>query len=170
MKKMIFVLLAVFLVCQCAFAENEAPEEAAKDLYSGIEMNVLMENLSDLYEIRETEDGYFLVNGEVLLAFYESGRLQAKARTFENVSDIAPIAQIPLSELSGYKQGMPVQEVISAFGAEGLEIMRINLADEDDAGLRRVLVWKTQENKVVQALFELDDNEWVLFAIAEVNQ
>jgi len=34
--------------------------------------------------------------------------------------------------------------------------------------LRRVLVWKTDENVVVQALFELDDNEWVLFAIAEV--
>ena len=63
---------------------------------------------------------------------------------------------------------MTIDDVTSAFGAEGLEIMKINLADEDDAGVRRVLVWKTEKNVVVQALFELDDNEWVLFAIAEV--
>ena len=46
--------------------------------------------------------------------------------------------------------------------------MKINLADEENAGVRRVLVWKTEAGNVVQALFELDDNEWVLFAIAEV--
>ena len=63
---------------------------------------------------------------------------------------------------------MTIDEVTEAFAAEGLEIMRINLADEENAGQRRVFVWKTNDGTVVQALFELDDNEWVLFAIAEV--
>ena len=168
MKKVICVLLCVLFVSVFACAEEATPAEAITGLYEQIEMSAVKEDLEAKFTLTETEDGYFLLEDEVLLAFYESGRLQAKTRRFENAADVAPAADIPLDAISKYKQGMTIEEVTEAFGAEGLEIMRINLADEEDAGLRRVLVWKTDENVVVQALFELDDNEWVLFAIAEV--
>lgn len=168
MKKAICVLLCTLFVSVFACAEEATPAEAANGLYEQIEMSAVREEIEKEFTLTETEDGYFLMENEVLLAFYESGRLYAKARQFENAADIAPIANIPLEKIAGYKQGMTIEEVTEAFGAEGLEIMEINLADEENAGLRRVLVWKTEENVVVQALFELDDNEWVLFAIAEV--
>lgn len=168
MKKIICVLVAVLLISVFACAEETTPAEAPDDLYSVIEMDAVKETLSGQYDMAETEGGYFLLENEVLLAFYESGRLYAKARVFESAADIAPTANIPFNKLSSYKQGMTIDEVTSAFGAEGFEIMKINLADEDNAGVRRVLVWKNEENAVVQALFELDDNKWVLFAIAEV--
>jgi hypothetical protein len=131
-------------------------------------MSALKEELDAAFALTETEDGYFLLENEVLLSFYESGRLEAKTRFFENAADVSPIANIPLDKIAKYKQGMTIDEVTEAFAAEGLEIMRINLADEENAGQRRVFVWKTNDGTVVQALFELDDNEWVLFAIAEV--
>lgn len=164
MKKPICIILVVFLLVITACAETAVPT----DVYDGISMSDRKAEIDAKYTFEETQDGYFLYEGEVLCAFYESGRLWAKARMFENAGDIAPIADIPLSKLSSYKQGMLLEEVEKAFGAQGLEIMRINLADEDDSGVRRVLVWKTGEGKVVQALFELDDNQWKLFAVAEV--
>ncbi len=168
MKKILLIML-VFCLGSCfSLAEEATPSDAPASVYEQIEMSAVKEEIDLLFEKEETEDGFFVYGGEALCAFYESGRLQAKARVFENVADLAPIANIPLDKISGYKQGMTIDDVTSAFGAEGLEIMKINLADEDDAGVRRVLVWKTEKNVVVQALFELDDNEWVLFAIAEV--
>ena len=164
MKKRFLALLAVLLMLPCAIAETDAPE----DLYAIIEMTAVKAELDERYDCIETEDGYFLYEGEVLCAFYESGRLQAKTRVFENVGDIAPVADLPIEKLSSYKQGMTLAEVTGAFGEEGLEIMKTNLADEENSGVRLVLVWKTENGDVVQALFELDDNEWVLFAIAEV--
>lgn len=167
MRKFLCILLAYLSVFCIAFSEETA-QDASVDLYEQIEMSAVKDELDQAFECVQTEDGYILYENEVLCAFYESGRLMAKARAFENAADIAPVAGVPLEKLSSYKQGMTIEEVTDAFGAEGLEIMKINLADEDDAGVRRVLVWKTEANVVVQALFELDDNEWVLFAIAEV--
>lgn len=168
MKKTLLIMLVFCLVSCFAQAEVATPSQAPTSVYDQIEMSAVKEEIDLLFEKEETEDGFFLYGGEVLCAFYESGRLQAKARVFENVADLAPTANIPLDKISGYKQGMTIDNVTSAFGAEGLEIMKINLADEENAGVRRVFVWKTEENVVVQALFELDDNEWKLFAIAEV--
>lgn len=169
MKKAFSVVLAILMMLLSAAAETEAVEgEKTEELYSLIEMSSLKTELDALYESAETDEGYFLFENEVLIAFYESGRLQAKIRVFENISDIAPVSNLPMDKLSSYKQGMTIDEVTEAFGKEGLEIMKINLADEDGAAVRRVLVWKTETGSIVQALFELDDNEWVLFAIAEV--
>lgn len=168
MKKIICVLLCALFISVFACAEETTPADAPIELYEQIEMSAVKEELEVEFTLTETEDSYFLLENEVLLAFYESGRLQAKARFFENAADVAPAANIPLDKIAKYKQGMTIEKVTKAFGTEGLEIMKINLADEENAGLRRVLVWKTNENAVVQALFELDDNDWVLFAIAEV--
>lgn len=168
MKKIMGVLLLVLLISVFACAEEATPAEAPEDLYDAIEMSDTREMLEARFELNETEDGYFILENQVLLAFFEGGRLQAKARVFENAGEIAPAAAVPLDKLPSYKQGKPIDEVTEAFGAEGFEIMKINLADEDNAGLRRVLVWKSETGAVVQALFELDDNRWVLFAIAEV--
>ncbi len=168
MKKILSVVLALLICLLPAMAETALNDQAQEDLYEQIEMGFTKAELDEKYKCAETEDGYFLYEGKVLCAFYESGRLQAKARAFENAGEIAPTANIPLTKLSSYKQGMSIEKVTEAFGVEGLEIMKINLADEEDAGVRRVLVWKTEAGNVVQALFELDDNEWVLFAIAEV--
>ncbi len=168
MKKIICAVLFVLLVSVFACAEEATPAEAPAGLYDAIGMDAVKETLDGQYEMVGTEDGYYLLENEVLLAFYDSGRIYAKARVFESAADVAPTANLPLDKLSSYKQGMTIDEVTSAFGAEGLEIMKINLADEENAGVRRVLVWKTEADVVVQALFELDDNEWVLFAIAEV--
>lgn len=170
MKKLLAALLAMFICLLPAIAETMQTDSEIKDLYELIEMSFTKAELDEIYECAETEEGYFLYENEILCAFYESGRLQAKVRAFESAGDIAPVASISLNKLSSYKQGMTIEKVIEAFGNEGLEIMKINLADEENAGVRRVLVWKTEAGNVVQALFELDDNEWVLFAIAEVKQ
>jgi len=168
MKRVISVFLAFLIMMLPAVAEQATNSEAMEEIYDRIEMSKTKAELDDAFECAETEDGYFLYENSVLCAFYESGRLQAKTRVFESICDAAPVADIPLSKLSSYKQGMTIDEVTEAFGAEGLEIMRINLADEENAGQRRVLAWQTDAGIAVQALFELDDNEWVLFAIAEV--
>lgn len=168
MKKWICMILIWMLAALTACAETASPFEAPADLYESIPMSAWKTELDKRHAFEETQDGYFLYDGGVLCAFYESGRLWAKARAFDSAEEIAPEADIPLEKLSSYKQGMLISEVENAFGAPGLEIMKINLADEDDSGVRRVLVWKTEEGNVVQALFELDDNEWKLFAIAEV--
>lgn len=168
MKKLLASLLVMLIGLLPAMAETALNDSETSDLYEQIEMTFTKAELDEKYDCTENEDGYFLYENEILCAFYESGRIQAKARAFENAGDIAPVANIPLDRLSSYKQGMTIEKVTEAFGAEGLEIMKINLADEENAGVRRVLVWKTEAGNVVQALFELDDNEWVLFAIAEV--
>ena len=168
MKKLLAALLAMFICLLPAISETAQTDSEIKDLYEQIEMSFTKAELDEKYGCIETEEGYFLYENEILCAFYESGRLQAKSRAFENAGEIAPTANIPLTKLSSYKQGMTIEKVTEAFGCEGLEIMKINLADEENAGVRRVLVWKTEAGNVVQALFELDDNEWVLFAIAEV--
>ena len=56
---------------------------------------------------------------------------------------------------------------IDELGA-GTELMRMNLSDEDDAGLRKLLAWKNPSGGVLEALFEQDDGEWILFAIGEI--
>ena len=116
-----------------------------------------------------TQEGeYLLFSGEVLLAFYESGRLKAKAMAFEDVRDIAPAASLPMEKIKKLKQGTEIDKVQAMIGAEGLEIMRMNLSDEDSSGVRRVLAWKDDDGEAVEMLFELDDNEWVLFAVVEI--
>lgn len=167
MKKILACILSFLFLIVPALSENASPEEVGSDLYDRIEMSARKDELDLKYACTETEENYFLYENEVMCVFYESGRLQAKLRAFESVLDVAPVADIPLDKLPSYKQGMKIDEVTGAFGCEGFEIMKINLADEDDAGVRRVLVWKTETGVHVQALFELDDNEWVLFAIAE---
>jgi len=113
------------------------------------------------------EGDYVIFSGEAACAFYESGRLRAKAVVFDAITDIAPTAEIPLDNLRKLRQGAHIDEITTLFGCEGLEIMKINLSDEEESGVRRVLAWQTEEKISVQALFELDDGEWVLFAIVE---
>ena len=168
MKRMVLLVL-VMLVYLAASGENAATPSEAVSAYDRIEMSMTKDEIAHLFDGVYDQDGEYIVfGGEVMCVFFESGRLQAKAKVFEDARDIAPVCAIPVKELSSYKQGMLISEVAEAFGSEGIEIMKINLADEDNAGVRRVFVWKTETNDCVQALFELDDNMWKLFAIAEV--
>ena len=162
MKKFVFIMLVLVLTMCAAFSE-----ETFLKAYERVEMNFTYEEISKLFGKCEEQDGFFLFEDEVLCVFYESGRLQAKARVFDDLALLAPVAEYSSESLKKLKQGTSIEEVTEIFSVEGLEIMRINLSDEENPGVRRVLAWQNAEKANVQALFELDDGEWVLFAIAE---
>lgn len=163
MKKVLacLILLASFFSGICF------SEEAEVSAYDRIEMSFMKEEIVNLFGEGVREGEYEIFSGEVMCAFYESGRLMAKGLVYEAVCDIAPVADIPLESLKKLKQGAMISEITELFGCEGIEIMRINLSDEENAGVRLVLAWQNAEKITVQALFELDDGEWVLFAVAE---
>ena len=163
MKKLLsWVLCAVLIASLFAFCE-ELP------MYERIEMNDTLETLTERYGGPVlTEDGYADFGG-VLCAFFESGRLRAKIVSFDAISEAASFTDSDFSGARNLKKGAPEEEVNALFGGAGAEIMRINLSDEENSGVQRVDAWVNADGNAVQALFELEDGKWVLFAIVETN-
>ena len=162
MKKLLsWVLCAVLIASLFAFCE-EIP------MYERIEMDDTLETLTERYgEPVLTEDGYADFGG-ALCAFFESGRLRAKIVSFETLSEVAQVSDADFSKAKGLKKGASEEEVNALFGGAGAEIMRINLSDEENSGVQRVDAWINADGNAVQALFELDDGKWVLFAVVEI--
>ena len=166
MKKrgLLLVLAILFAWNACAFCES-ADEMPA---YEQIEMSMTLEDVSLLLGEGRAEGDYLVFAESVICAFYESGRLQAKAMAYESLSEISPETSASTESLKSLKQGKTMEEVTAVLGAEGAEIMSINLSDEEDAGVRRVLAWHYAAGGGVQALFEEDEGEWKLFAIVGI--
>lgn len=163
MKKLLsWVLCAVLIASLFAYCE-EIP------MYERIEMKDTLETLiGKLGEPVWTQEGYADFGG-ALCAFFESGRLRAKIVSFETLSEVAQVSDADFSKAKGLKKGAPEEEVNALFGGACAEIMRINLSDEENSGVQRVDAWVNADGNAVQALFELEDGKWVLFAIVETN-
>lgn len=163
MKRILAFVLCLVLLAASAFAEDT-------DAYGVIQMEDTLETVSQKLEKRgETEDGYADFGG-VLCAFFESGRLRAKIRAFDDVRDVAARADGDFEAAKKLKKGALLESVTSLMGGEGAEIMRINLSDEETSGVQIVLAWVNSASTVMEALFELDDGEWTLFAVVEITE
>lgn len=168
MKKRI-VALAVLAVFALFAAYGETAEKT--DAYASVDMGMKLEEVSRLLGAHEErEEGILAFPGGVLLSFYESGRIRAKALDFEDDGFVQTVEKIPLQAVQKLKQGALYEDVTALMGTEGTEIMRINLSDEDTPGVRRVLAWRDEAGMSIQALFELDSEAWVLFAVAGIEE
>ncbi len=165
MKKFIALIIAAFMMVS-SFAVCEPIDPVSP--YDRITMDMTDADVVALLGEGQEADAYLLFAESVLCAFYESGRLHAKAIAFGDIRDIAPFANIPMDKLKKLKQGALLEDVIAMIGSEGLEIMALNIADEENAGQRRVLAWQDADGEAVQMLFELDDGGWKLFAAVEI--
>ena len=155
MKKFVCILLLLSALVCCA--ENE---------YIQIEMNETLTEIEAIFgEGTPTEEGYY-VFGDCLCAFYESGRLQSKTVYFEDIRQALIPGEYDFEFAEDLKQGASITVLTDKLG-EGTEIMQINLSDEDNPGVRKVLAWRDMNGNVLEALLELDDGEWTLFAISE---
>ncbi|MBR4235338.1 MAG: hypothetical protein IKR85_04665 [Clostridia bacterium] len=165
MTKRIALLFAALCLCfVCCRAETVGGNTG--DNYSEIEMSASLDSLTEKYGQGE-QCGDYIRFGNALCAFYESGRLLAKARYFDDVREAAAFSEGNFAKASRLKYGTPLDE-ISALLGEGCEIMRINLSDEDEPGHRIVLAWQNARGEVLEALLELEDDVWVLFALGDV--
>ena len=156
MKKFLVMILVLLLAACCA----------AEGVYDALEMTATRETVASGFG-KLTENGEYFEIGDALVSFWESGRLQAKIRAFENAADAAALTGRSFDAVLKLKQGAPVDKLISDLG-EGTEIMMINLADEDKSGVRKVLAWKHEDGTVLEALLEMDSGEWVLFALTVI--
>ena len=160
MKRSVSILLALMLAVCISAAEEPKP------VYEAVLMTDTYEDVNARYGEGITF-GDYLNYGDALLAFYESGRLQAKGLYYEDIREVAAMTEGDFALVRDFKQGTELKELTAILG-EGREIMCMNLADEDDAGQRRLYAWKDAEGNVLEALVELDDGEWLLFAIGEI--
>ena len=133
--------------------------------YERIDMNMTRAELDALFA--GCEEGEYVAYGDALCAFYESGRLKAKMRRFEDVRGLAPLTEGSFDRVRGLKYGTRIDELSELLG-EGLEIMLMNLSDDEESGCRKLLCWQDSSGSVMEALFELDDGKWILFALGEV--
>ncbi len=166
MKRICKALLVSLLLL--AFACAGAHGEEAVSVYDDIAMTELLpELIARLGEPRRTEEGY-LDFGGALVAVYESGRLKGKILAFDDVTDAAAPSQADFTQAQSLRQGASIESVEALMGGPGREIARLRLSDEESAGSRLVLAWANEAGDVMEALFELDDNQWVLFAAVRI--
>ena len=161
MKRLLALAVCLALIAVCAAAEET-------DAYSLIEMTDTFETILEKLGAPAANDGEYADFGGVLCAFFESGRLQAKLRRFDDVRSIAARANGDFAAAKRLKKGALLADVNAMMGGEGEEIMRINLSDEETSGVQTVLAWVNADSQVMEALFELDDGEWTLFAVVEI--
>lgn len=166
MKRICKALLVSLLLL--AFACAGVHGEEAVSVYDDISMSERLSELSArLGEPTLTEDGYYDFGG-ALVAAYESGRLKGKILVFDNVTDVAAPSQADFTQAQALRQGASIESVEALMGGPGREIARLRLSDEENAGSRLVLAWANEAGDVMEALFELDDNQWVLFAAVRI--
>lgn len=164
MIKRLWAALLLALLLLSAFAEGgKLPD---KSIYDEILMSDTLETITEKYGEGTATDGYLLF-GDALCSFFESGRLQAKSRCYTDIREVAALTQGSFNDVTGFTQGTEESELIAYLG-EGEEVLVMNLSDEDEAGLRKLIAWRNENNAVLEALFELDDGKWVLFALGEI--
>jgi len=156
MKRLIILVFTALFFCVCG----------AEGVYDALDMSLSRDSVEALYPQLTPEGVYFRVD-DALLCFFESGRLQAKCRAFENVADIAAETDASFDSVLGLKQGAKLERLTGVLG-EGTEIMLISIADEENPGSRMVLAWRDASGRVLEALFETDNGSWVLFALAQI--
>ena len=147
----------------CALLLSFAAGESA---YEQIEMASTLEEITLLFGEGEPV-GEYLAFGDALCAFYESGRLTAKSLSYEDVREKAAMTQADFAKVRDFREGALLSNLTDILGP-GTEILRMNLSDEDNAGQRILLAWQNESGGVLEALFELDAGEWILFAIGEI--
>lgn len=166
MKRICKALLVSLLLL--AFACAGVHGEESVSVYDDISMSERLSELAArLGEPSLTEDGYYDFGG-ALVAVYESGRLKGKILAFDNVTDVAAPSQADFTQAQSLRQGASIESVEALMGGPGREIARLRLSDEENAGSRLVLAWANEAGDVMETLFELDDNEWVLFAAVRI--
>ena len=161
MKRLLALAVCLALIAVCAAAEET-------DAYSLIEMTDTFETISEKLGAPAANDGEYADFGGVLCAFFDSGRLQAKMRGFDDVRSVAAPTNGDFAAAKRLKKGALLADVSAILGGEGEEIMRVNLSDEETSGVQTVLAWVNADSQVMEALFELDDGEWTLFAVVEI--
>lgn len=154
--------LASLFLLLCALISFAALGEGE---YEKIELQSTRQQLEA--ELSLEDMGEYLLCGDALLAFYESGRLRAKFLYYEALNDVAPLAEAGFDKARRLKQGASIDALTQLLG-QGRELMLMNISDEDNAGVRRLLCWKDALGNVLEALFEQEDGKWVLFALGEV--
>lgn len=161
-KALLLTLMLLVFACAAALGEE------AISAYDDISMNEsLSELVARLGEPLLTEDGYYDFGG-ALVAAYESGRLKGKVLAFDDVIAVAAPSQADFTQAQSLRQGASIESVEALMGGPGREIARLRLSDEESSGFRLVLAWANEAGDAMEALFELDDNQWVLFAAVRI--
>ena len=157
MKRLVLALALLYaLLGSRALGEGE---------YEQIELHMTRQQLEA--ELSLEDAGEYWLCGDALLAFYESGRLRAKFLNYESLDAVAPLSDAGFDEARKLRQGASIETLTQLLGP-GLELMLMNISDEDNAGVRRLLCWKDASGNVLEALLEQEDGQWVLFALGEV--
>ena len=168
MKRLICGILALMSFLSAALCET-ALEAEEKSVYAALEMDETLASLTQKYG-EGIPDGEYLIFGDALCAFYEkSGRLRAKSLIYDDIREVAALAQADFSLVRDFKQGRELQDLIDILD-DGTEVLVMKLSDEDKAGTRKLICWKNESGGVLEALFELDSGKWILFALAEVKE
>ena len=81
---------------------------------------------------------------------------------------MAAPSQADFTQAHSLRQGASIESVEELMGGSGREIAMLRLSDEENAGSRRVLAWANEAGDAMEALFELDDGQWVLFAAVRI--
>lgn len=161
-KTLLLSLLVLVFACAAAHCEETA------SVYDDISMTELLPELvARLDEPLLTEDGYYDFGG-ALVAAYESGRLRGKILAFDDIAAVAAPSQADFTQAHSLRQGASIESVEELMGGSGREIAMLRLSDEENAGSRRVLAWANEAGDAMEALFELDDGQWVLFAAVRI--
>ena len=156
MKRLLALLLILIAASACA-----------EGTYDEIDMSMTFDELSQKYTSMTREEEYWCVD-DALLVFYESGKLNAKCLNFDTLAAAAPEANAEFEKVLSFKQGTSISELTDILG-EGREIVFINISDEENSGKMKVECWKNGSGQVLEALFELDDNVWSLFALTVID-
>lgn len=159
-KKILGICLALFLLLP-TLARQEGG-------YESIQMSDSLAALCAAHGPLTPDENGMVDLGEVLCRFYESGRLWGKVRAFENIGEVAMRVEGDFAAARKLHMGESLASVQALLGGEGTEIARLNLSDEENSGVQLVLAWQNGQGEVLEALFEQDDGEWVLFAVAAI--
>ena len=162
MKKAIVILLALVCLTATSFAGNETEES----IYARIEMSDNLEIIQARFGEGIKEGDYYLF-GDALTAFFDSGRIRAKSLAYDDIHTVAALTTADFALVRDFKQGT-AQDQLFKFLGKGREIMTINLSDKDNAGVRTLYAWKNEAGGILEALFELDGVDWILFALGEI--
>ncbi len=164
-KKYSAILLALMLAltCACALSEEE------RDAYSEVGMNETLKELTERYGEPAPEGDLLVFADGFACTFFENGALRVKARVFTDVRDIASLSEADIkAKARSFKQGDSLEYVEAELGAAGAELMRVNISDAENSGVRRVLAWRDADGGALEMLFESEDGGWKLFYVVSV--
>lgn len=157
MKRILLVLLAIFVIFGTASAESLYYDE----INMSVTIDEFLERFPEAIPDPTEADGeaatvkYRIEDEAEVFFFAESGRLQAKSLYFSAPDELC--TDLIAKDLSGYAEARPkesYEKTCNRFGCAGTEIIRINESDADDSPVQIVYLWMDEGGNSVQAVFD----------------